>query len=74
MTCDTSSSFSITFPANFGVSSFDNLALPDLVHFNTSGMRQAQTGVGVSMTGSNVTVTKSALSGGVAARFKVQII
>ena len=69
-TSASTSAFSFVLPANFGVSALDSLPIVDLVRFNAAGMRQAQTNIGVSVTGTAVTVTQTGLTGGVAARFK----
>ena len=69
-TSASTSAFSFVLPANFGVNALDSLPIVDLVRFNAAGMRQAQTNIGVSVTGTAVTVTQTGLTGGVAARFK----
>lgn len=72
---NTATAFNIVFPCPFAIAALDDHPLATLLHFNSAApaMLQAQTNIGVNVSAGVITLTKTGLVAGTAARWKALI-
>ncbi|WP_374503065.1 hypothetical protein [Zoogloea sp.] len=72
---NTATAFNLVFPCPFAIAALDDHPLATLLHFNSAApaMLQAQTNIGVNVSAGVITLTKTGLVAGTAARWKALI-
>ncbi len=72
---NTATAFNLVFPCPFAIAALDDHPLATLLHYNSAApaMLQAQTNIGVNVSAGVITLTKTGLVAGTAARWKALI-
>ena len=72
---NTATAFNLVFPCPFAIAALDDHPLATLLHYNSAApaMLQAQTNIGVNVSAGIITLTKTSLVAGTAARWKALI-